>query len=415
MRIGNPTEAEARGIAIVHQDQPLVAQFDVTRNVFLGCEPTGFAGLLDLGKMRQVTIALLSKVGATFGPNSLIRDLSVAQREQVAIAGALLRNPRLLILDEPTASLSSAEVEHLFGILRGLRAQGVTIIYISHYIPEVFRLVDRISVFRDGKLVRTMAAAETSPTEVIHLMVGREFATFLPEAGDCARRTDLGDLQPVSGRPGARGQFDSAKGRDSRYRPIRGSRPHRIGAGLDRRAGARWRRSFAGRARIGGPNTPRAAKRQGFALIPEDRRSEGLVDRHVGTREPDPAEYCALVEVGKSWTCARSAQARANWLSGCMSTPRTCRDWREICRAGNQQKVVIGRWLTGDAKVFIFDQPTTGVDVGSRIEIYRQMTILAQQGAAIILISSDFEELLGMSDRIAVMYKGRVNQTLDGQ
>ena len=181
VRIGNPTEAEARGIAIVHQDQPLVAQFDVTRNVFLGFEPTGFGGLLNLGKMRQVTIALLSKVGATFGPDSLIRDLSVAQREQVAIAGALLRNPRLLILDEPTASLSSAEVEHLFGILRGLRAQGVTIIYISHYIPEVFRLVDRISVFRDGKLVRTMATAETSPTEVIRLMVGRELHQLYPK------------------------------------------------------------------------------------------------------------------------------------------------------------------------------------------------------------------------------------------
>ena len=136
VRIGDPNEAEARGIAIVHQDQPLVAQFDVTRNVFLGCEPTGFGGLLDLGKMRQVATALLSKVGATFGPDALIRDLSVAQREQVAIAGALLRNPRVLILDEPTASLSSAEVEHLFGILRGLREQGVTIIYISHYIPR---------------------------------------------------------------------------------------------------------------------------------------------------------------------------------------------------------------------------------------------------------------------------------------
>ena len=411
VRIGNPTEAEARGIAIVHQDQPLVAQFDVTRNVFLGCEPTGFAGLLDLGKMRQVTIALLSKVGATFGPDSLIRDLSVAQREQVAIAGALLRNPRLLILDEPTASLSSAEVEHLFGILRGLRAQGVTIIYISHYIPEVFRLVDRISVFRDGKLVRTMAAAETSPTEVIHLMVGRELHQLYPKQeialgepileicnlsqGDRVRGVSLtvrkGEILGIGGLVGA--------GRTELALAL-------IGA-LERGGGEV---SLAGR--VSAPNTPRAAKRQGFALIPEDRRSEGLVI-DMSVREnltlPNIARWSrwGILDLRAERASASELVERLHILP-----PNLSRLARNLS-GGNQQKVVIGRWLTGDAKVFIFDQPTTGVDVGSRIEIYRQMTELARQGAAVLLISSDFEELLGMSDRIAVMYKGRVSKILD--
>ena len=411
VRFDEPNDAEARGIAIVHQDQPLVAQFDVTRNVFLGCEPTGFGGLLDLGGMRKVTAELLGKVGATFGPDALIRDLSVAQREQVAIAGALLRKPRLLILDEPTASLSSAEVEHLFGILRGLRDQGVTIIYISHYIPEVFRLVDRITVFRDGKLVRTIASAATSPTEVIRLMVGRELHQLYPKQ-EIALGEPILEIRDLS--QGERVHGVSLTARKGEILGIGGL----VGAGRTELAlaliGALKRSGgevvLAGRPSA--PNTPRAAKRQGFALIPEDRRNEGLIT-DMSVREnltlPNIARWSrwGILDLRKERASAGELVERLHVLP-----PNLSRLARYLS-GGNQQKLVIGRWLTGGAKLFIFDQPTTGVDVGSRVEIYRQMTELARQGAAVLLISSDFDELLGMSDRIAVMYKGNISKILD--
>ena len=412
-RIRGPIEAEARGIAIVHQDQQLVPLFDVTRNIYLGYEPTRFGGLLNLRAMREAAASLLRKVGATFGPDILIRDLTVAQREQVAIAAALLRNPRVLILDEPTASLSNTEVEHLFGVIRGLREQGVTIIYISHYIPEVFRLVDRITVFRDGKLVGTMTTSKTSPTEVIRMMVGRELHQLYPK-----QAIQLGEpLLEIRGlSQGERVHGVHLAVRRGEILGVGGL----MGAGRTEMAlaliGALGR--SGGEVTLAGhpsaPATPRAAKRQGFALIPEDRRAEGLVI-DMTVREnltlPNIAQWSnwGLLNLRREKGVAAELVQRLQILP-----PDLSRLARNLS-GGNQQKVVIGRWLTGNAKVFIFDQPTTGVDVGSRIEIYRQMTELAREGAAILLISSDFDELLGMTDSIAVMYKGRVNRILDGR
>jgi ribose transport system ATP-binding protein len=410
VRIAGPNDAEEFGIAIVHQDQQLVPLFDVTRNVFLGCEKVGPGGLLDLGRMRATTAALLDKIGASFGPDTLIRDLSVAQREQVAIAGALLRNPRILILDEPTASLSSREVEHLFGIIRSLRDAGVTVIYISHYIPEVFLLVDRISVFRDGRLMQTLPVAQTSPTGVIHLMVGGELQQLYPKENIAPGEPVL-EIRHLS--QGSRVHDVSLTVRRGEILGIAGL----MGAGRTELALA----LFGALHRSGGqvvlngrpsaPRSPRAAKQEGFALIPEDRRNEGLI------ADMSVRENLTLPNIGQwaKWGLLKLRQERASAAELVQRLGIRPPDLRQLARnlsGGNQQKMVIGRWLTGGAKVFIFDQPTTGVDVGSRVEIYRQMTELARQGAAVLLISSDFEEVLGMSDRIAVMYKGHIIRTL---
>ena len=404
-RLASPAEAEAAGIVIVHQDQQLVGQFDVTRNIFLGREIVR-GGLLDFSRMRAMAKTLLDRIGASFPAAALARDLSVAQRELVAIAAALLRDPKVLILDEPTASLSNTEAEMIFDLVRRLRDAGVTVIYISHYLDEVFDLVDRITVLRDGRLVSTMAVADTTRQRVIDEMVGRALNQLYPKEqislgepmlvvdglsqGHAVRGVSLtvrsGEIFGLAGLLGA--------GRSELAMTL-------VGA-LNRAGGTV---TLAGRP--SDPRSPRHAKRQGFALIPEDRRHEGLVT-DLTVREnlslPGLARFArgGLLNLGAEHASARDLIARLR------ITPPNTRAITRNLSGGNQQKVVIGRWLGGDARLFVFDEPTTGVDVGSKVEIYRQMTAVAKTGAAVLFISSDFEELVGMCDRIAVMRKGAI-------
>lgn len=409
----NPEDAEARGICIVHQDQPLVSQFDVTRNIFLGNERTLAGNFLDLKSMREVAESVLKRVGATFSPDRLVRDLSVAQREQVAIAAALLRNPKILVLDEPTASLSETEVQLLFKIVRDLRDQGVTIIYISHYIDEVLKLVDRITVLRDGKLIVTQPVGDLSRADIVAMMVGRDIAQLYPKEevpigeplleienlvqGEAVRGVSLsvrrGEILGIAGLVGA--------GRSELALTL-------IGA-LQRKSGTV---TLDGKA--SNPRSPRAALREGFALIPEDRRHEGLITEmtmRANLTLPNISRWSrfGLIRMGKE---KKFAQHLVEQLD--IQPPNINLLTRNLS-GGNQQKIVIGRWLEGDAKVFLFDEPTTGVDVGSKVEIYKQMVELARRGAAVVFISSDFEEIAGMCDRIAVMHKGRINKLLEAK
>jgi ribose transport system ATP-binding protein len=410
VRIRDARDAEAAGIAIVHQDQQLVLQFDVTRNLFLGNERTNAAGLLDLRAMRSVTADLLAKVGATFAPETLVRDLTVAQREQVSIAAALLRRPRILILDEPTASLSEAEAEMLFAIVRSLRDEGVTIIYISHYLDEVLDLVDAFTVLRDGRLVESRNATGVSRADIAAMMVGRQIEQLYPkeaisigepvlEVKDLSyamrvRGVDLtirsGEIFGIAGLVGA--------GRTELAMSLIGALPRDRGTvTVDGKAST--------------PGTPRAAFRDGFALIPEDRRHEGLlVDMTVQQNLTLP--NLSRWSRGGLLKLADEKRDVAGLIERLGIRPPNPRQIARNLSGGNQQKVVIGRWLMGDAKVVIFDEPTTGVDVGSKIEIYRQMSELARRGAAILFISSDFEELCGLCDQIAVMHKGSMTAVL---
>jgi len=406
VRLRDGRDAEANGIAIVHQDQQLVAQFDVVSNALLGNETVTAGGFLDRAAMRRSVQSALDRVAATFSPDTLVRDLSVAQRAQVAIAAALLRNPTALILDEPTASLSETEAEQLFGIVRALRDQGVTIIYISHYIDEVLNLVDRVTVLRDGRLVATTAVGEVSRSEVVRMIVGREVAQLYPKEsvpigepllevrglseGRALRGIDLtvrrGEILGIAGLVGA--------GRSELAMTLVGALP-RTGGTV----------TVAGKPSR--PSDPRHAKRDGFALIPEDRRHEGLIT-DLSVREnltlPNISRWArfGLLNLGREKAAAEELVGRLNIQPPSLK-PRT----RNLS-GGNQQKIVVGRWLTGDAKVFLFDEPTTGVDVGSKIEIYRQMVELARAGAAVIFISSDFEEVSAMCDRTVVMRRGRI-------
>ncbi|MDQ0392489.1 ATP-binding cassette domain-containing protein [Labrys monachus] len=407
-RIASPVDAEAAGIVIVHQDQQLVGQFDITRNIFLGREMSR-AGLLDFAAMGREAEDLLRRVGAGFPATTLVRDLSVAQRELVAIAAALARRPRVLILDEPTASLSNSEADHLFGIIRGLRESGVTIIYISHYLDEVFDLVDRITVLRDGRLVSTSPVGKTSRQRIIDEIVGRSLSQLYPKEavplgapllevrglsqGKALRDVSLsirgGEIFGIAGLMGA--------GRTELAMALVGALPRSGGDVMLQGKPSR-------------PRSPREAKNAGFALIPEDRRHEGLVT------DLSVRENLSLPNIGRFATfglldLAREKASALDLVDRLKIATPSIRQITRNLSGGNQQKIVIGRWLTGNAKVFIFDEPTTGVDVGSKVEIYRQMTEVARQGAAVIFISSDFEELVGMCDRVAVMRKGEIVST----
>lgn len=401
-----PRDSEKQGIAIIHQDPALVPSFDVTRNAFLCSELIGKFGLLDFGRMRKAVSEKLKLLDADFGPDVLIKELSLGQREQVAIAAALLKAPKLLILDEPTASLSDKEIGHLFEIIKTLKSQGVTVIYISHHLDEVFQISDSITILRDGVNAATLATDGVSKTEIIQYMTGRDIGRLYPkenvELGD--ELFSAKDLRFSRGGPGV--SFSVRKGEIVGFAGL-------VGAGRTETMlslyGAEPR--YGGEVCIEGTKrsykSPYGARRCGIAYIPEDRRREGLVgnmsiSENISLANMSRWSVFGLINRRKERAITRE---KGEALSMVYSSPGQC---VSELSGGNQQKVVIARWLTGNSKLFILDQPTTGVDVSAKVEIYRQMVSLAKQGAGILFISSEFEELMGMCDRILVMSKGQI-------
>ncbi len=410
IEIRSPTDAETHGIAIVHQDQHLVPQFDVTRNAFLGRELVNATGMLDFDAMRTATRAALDRIGADFSPDHLAADLSVGQREQVAIAAALLQEPRVLILDEPTASLSDREIDKLFDVVENLRSGGVSIIYISHHLNEVFRVSSRITVLRDGNVAGRLDTDETDRESIVRLTVGRDLKSLYPkepvEAGeellvvehlsdghrfeDVSFRVKRGEIYGLAGLVGA--------GRTEIALSIIGARGLREG-----------RISLAGRAVRN--VSPARARDHGFALIPEDRRGEGLIGP-LSVRKNLAIPNLSWWSRAGLMSLRKEAERVTQLISRLAIAATSPEQPAETLSGGNQQKVVIGKWLDGQSEVFLFDEPTTGVDVGAKVEIYKEMIRLARSGAAIVFISSDLEELVGMCDRVGVVARGRLEKEI---
>ncbi len=410
VQLTNPTEAQNLGIAIIHQDQQLVPQFDVTRNAFLGVELATPGGRLDFKAMAARVTEKLELIGAEFTADTQIANLTVGQREQVAIASALLQDPRILILDEPTASLGNREVEHLFDIIAMLKKHNVTIIYISHQLDEVFRICDSITVLRDSRVQGTFPVKEISHEEVVTKMIGRKVEEFYPKetiqpGGPLLEVENLKNGTAVNGV-----DFTLHKGEILGFAGLIGS--GRTETMLSLYVGGR---EVEGRIRVEGkeyvPRSPWEARKSGFAFIPEDRRNEGIVANLSITQNLSLAFTDLLTRLGL--INRRIERKFSNRIIGALDVVCVGPDQMvgELS-GGNQQKVVIGRWLEGSAKIFIFDQPTTGVDVGAKTEIYWQMVKLAQAGCGVIFVSSDNDELLGMCDRIMVMCKGRIVKQL---
>lgn len=404
--IQSPQDSERHGIAIIHQDQQMVPFFDVTRNAFWGSEITKPGGRLDLKTMRKLVQEKLEFMHVDFTADTQVASLTVGQREQVAIASALLKNPKLLILDEPTASLSNKEISRLFEIINLLKESGVTIIYISHHLDEIFNITERITVLRDSRVQGTVETKNIDPKQIVSMMIGRELKDLYPKepakigdvaleiqdlySGKLVRGVNLevrrGEILGLAGLVGA--------GRTETMLALYGAEKVKKGNILLK--GKPYR-----------PVSPKKAGEAGIAFIPEDRRNEGIVP---AMSIAENLSLSATKLWAKNGIIRRKAQSQGS-EEIINSLNVVCTGAGQLLSelsGGNQQKVVIGRWLIDKYDVFIFDQPTTGVDVGAKAEIYRQMVKLAQAGSAIIFISSENEELLGICDRIAVMCKGRI-------
>ncbi len=407
VRISGPNDARALGIEIVHQDHPLVPQLDVTRNAFLGRERHR-AGLLDVAAMRRETAKALGTIGATFSPDTLARDLSVAERMQAAIAAALVEQPRILILDEPTASLSSTESERLFEVIRSVGATGATVIYISHRLGEMTNLADRVTVLRDGLRVGTLRMAESSRRDMIRMMVGRDLTQLYPK-----ERVVHGEpLLTVTGwEVGGHVRGVDLQVRRGEVVGLAGL----VGSGCSQLVLSLFgaTRPTAGEARLAGQEIglygPRRNMARGVAMVPEDRRSEALFETLSLRENVSVSNLGALSTLG--WVHRRREAHEVDGVLKRLAVASTGAEQQVgDLSGGNQQKVVIGRWLVRGADLYLFNEPTVGVDVGSKVEIYRQVVDLAASGAAVLMISSDFDELVEMCDRVLVVVNGRITR-----
>lgn len=409
--INSVSDAVANGIGFVHQELNVLDNLTVAGNVFLGREPRSFGVLIDRGKLNKDTSVYLKRLGLEIEPDTPLIDLSIAQQQMVEIAKALSLNARIVIMDEPTSSLTLTETDRLIQVIKDLRGEGVSIIYISHRLGEIGQIADRVVVLRDGKNAGTLNRGEISHDNIVKLMVGRDIEKFhkASSADGSEPFAQIADLR-TRRYPGCSNSFEIRKGEILGIAGL-------VGAGRSETAQAIFGvdPAVTGRITLDGHlvdiKTAKDAIKNGIYLVPEDRRVSGLiVDIPIRSNITLPA-------------LSRYASA------GLISRDRENKVSAEMCKklgvkapsgetlaanlsGGNQQKVVLAKWLSLNPRLMIFDEPTRGIDVGAKAEIYQLMRDLAANGVAIMMISSDMEEILGKSDRIAVMHEGKITGIL---
>ncbi|HEY1119945.1 MAG TPA: sugar ABC transporter ATP-binding protein [Haloferula sp.] len=412
VRISGVTDSMALGIAFIHQELNVLDNLDIAANIFLGREPLNALKLIDRKKIHADTAPLLKRLGLDIPSTTPLRNLSIAQQQMVEIAKALSLNARVIIMDEPTSSLTLTETARLLEVVAELRSHGVSIIYISHRLGEVSQCADRVAVLRDGKNAGSLSRAEIHHDAIVAKMVGREIQHV--RAPSQAQQTP-GSLKVRNARssrfPGQSISFDAARGEILGFAGL-------VGAGRSEIMKAMVGLDPHGSAEVTlGTETlnirhARDAISHGIFLVPEDRRQEGLITG-MTVREnitlPNLGSYSSSGLISK----ARETAVAVEQISSLkIKTPGPESMIRNLS-GGNQQKVAIGKWLAMNPKVLILDEPTRGIDVGAKAEIYKLMRTLAENGAVILVISSDMEEVLHVSDRIAVMHEGRITGMLD--
>jgi D-xylose transport system ATP-binding protein len=406
-------QAAAQGIAIVHQELALIPQMTVGENIFLGREP-GRAGVINWHRLYADTRRTLQQYDLDLPFAVPVSRLGVGKQQMVEIARALSEDARLLILDEPTSALTEAEVKTLMGILRNLKAQGKTCLYISHKLEEVFAITDCITVFRDGAVVGTEETAATTPEKIIAMMVGREMTERFPTG----RRTpgevvlEVRNLSAFDPRQPDRKVVDDVSF-DLRRGEILGV-AGLMGAGrseLVMTLFGEYGRGVSGTVRLAGREvkirSARDAMHSGVSLVPEDRKRLGLVAGQSILKNialPNLEQFAGFASLNKHKEL-KTCQEMARELT--IKSP-TLHALVNSLSGGNQQKVVIAKWLLSQPQVLILDEPTRGIDVGAKFEIYKLMNRLAEEGVSIIMVSSELPEVIGMSDRIMVICNGSV-------
>ncbi|MGY5800899.1 sugar ABC transporter ATP-binding protein [Rhizobium hainanense] len=412
IRLKSPLDALENGIAMIHQELNLMPFMTVAENIWIRREPKNRFGLVDHAEMSRKTEELFQRLNIAIDPEIQVRELSVASRQMVEIAKAVSYNSDVLIMDEPTSALTEREVAHLFQIIRDLRAQGIGIVYITHKMNELFEIADEFSVFRDGKYIGTHASTDVTRDDIIRMMVGREITQMFPKEEVPIGETVLsvkdlsldgvfsnvsfdvraGEILGVAGLVGS--------GRSNVAETIFGVTPASSGT----------IELFGKKTEI---SSPAAAIRHGMAFLTEDRKDTGcLLILSVLENMQVAVLHDKFVRGGfvQEGSIEQACEEMARKLR--VKTPNL--DERiENLSGGNQQKALIGRWMLTNPRILILDEPTRGIDVGAKAEIHRLVTEMARNGVAVIMISSEMPEVLGMSDRIMVMHEGRVTGFLD--
>jgi rhamnose transport system ATP-binding protein len=403
--------SKAAGIAVIYQEPTLFPDLSVAENIFMGRQPLGAARRIDYGTMYDESEKLFQRLGVHIDPRRPARGLSIADQQVIEIAKAISLEATLLIMDEPTAALSGVEVERLFSIARALRDEGRGLVFISHRFDEVFALCDKITVMRDGAYVSTDATSETDVDAIVARMVGREVAELFPKTA-----AEIGDVVlEVEGLSSAGVFHDvSFQVRAGEIVGLAGL----VGAGRSEIARAVFGVDSydTGSVRLLGKkvpeHNPRAAIRAGMAFIPEDRRKQGLVIDASVARNVASVIRRGLTKAGVL-TSAAENKAAGPW-AGRLEVKTAALDMNAATMSGgNQQKVVIAKWLATEPKVLFIDEPTRGIDVGTKSEVHRLLSDLAGQGLAIVMISSELPEVLGMADRVLVVCEGRITAEID--
>ena len=418
VQIKGPLDALGRGIAMVHQELQPIPERSIAENIYVGRYPTKKVGpltIIDHDKMNENAARVLKDVHLNYDPKAKLGTLSVSQMQLVEIAKAVSADCKVLILDEPTSSLTAAEVEALFTIVDELREKGVSIVYISHKMDEILRISDEVTIMRDGQYIGTWAAQELTTDMIITKMVGRELSNLYPHRENVPGEVvfEVEDFTSINPKSFRNATFNVRKGEILGVAGLVGAQRTELMEGLfGLRCHSKGRITYQGRElKI---NQPRDAINNGIAMLTEDRRSTGILGVLSIADNVSIASLNQYLIGGIMLNDGKIEQlVQDNVAKLSIKTPSSKTQIQSLS-GGNQQKVLISRWLANDPDIFILDEPTRGIDVGAKYEIYCIIAEMAKQGKSIIMISSEMSELIGMSDRIMVMCDGRVTGFVDG-
>ncbi len=402
----HPFDAQAHGVATIYQEFSLVPTLSVAENIFLGTPLKTRIGGIDWEEMRSQTSVILDQLSIHIDPNAIVRDLSVAEQQLIEIAKAMSKDSTLLIMDEPTAALGLLETQRLQELIRRLAEQGKAILYISHRLDEVFQIADIISVLKDGRLVGTNPIEDLEMNDVIKMMIGLEIGQHYPKEIHVTPEICL-EVRNISTDSGVHEvSFDIRMGEVFGLGGM-------VGAGRTEIARAifGFDQLTSGQLYLRGKSvrfsSPSAAIKAGIGLVPENRKEDGLLFNFNGAPNITLSRLDLLLR-GMFLNLNEEDRAGRDYVKKLNITPSALDRSVQFLSGGNQQKIVIARWLFSRAKLLIFDEPTQGVDIGAKIEVYRVMNELTSQGISVLLISSDYPELLAMSDRIAIVRDGNI-------